>query len=168
MRKVDGELGLVARDPRAGDLIHLVLRLQGRQEGGRDAQTLQNHRELHDQRLEQTLLGQVRPLQSGRHLRRVSSVLISRRVRLHLVVELLSFGHATRGPRDPQFLQRRAQLFAASSHHSVQRHRMLRNVDVHRAHCEQPRVLVFGLPAEARVESLRLPHGYFHDGSKLN
>ena len=51
--QVDGEFGFTARRSGTDDLLHLVLGLQRRQQGGCDAQPLQNDGELHHQRLDE-------------------------------------------------------------------------------------------------------------------
>ena len=52
-RQIDVELGFAARHAGAHHLFHLVLGLQRRKEGRRDAQSLEDDGELHDERLQQ-------------------------------------------------------------------------------------------------------------------
>jgi hypothetical protein len=60
------------------------------------------------------------------------------------------------------YLQCWWELFASSSHHTVQSHWVLRNINIHSSHRQQPRVFVLGAPRNAWIQSLWFTHCHLH------
>ena len=77
-----------------------------------------------------------------------------------------SLKHNTSSGEDRQwvhcYLQCWRQLLASSSHHTVQSHWVLRDINIHSSHSQQPRVFVLGASGNAWIQSLWFTDSHLH------